>query len=377
MTLSLNKAINVTITRQTQLPQGPGFGIPLIIGPDTTGVIPLVERARSYSSIESVAVDFNAADEEYKAANAAFAQEPRPTGVVIGVRDALKPGSLGDELDAIQDVNDSWYACMLTADARVSDEAALALEAASWCESRFKLFLTASNEAAAIATGGAGGLPGSFNTLGYDRSLCFYHQDADADAVNSYPEAAFLGKMLTVNFDGRRTTKTGKWKSLTGIYTSPLTPNQYDALLGDGGAAARYGNAYVDLGGYSMVDAGTMGSGEFFDTMHGIDWLLAEVQFRVFGKLTSLNKVPYTDAGMEILIAQVRAALVQGQENGLIAPDEPDGLDGITPGFEVSAPSVFSVSAANRAARIAPPITFSARIAGAVHYLTVNGTVTV
>ncbi len=207
--------------------------------------------------------------------------------------------------------------------------------------------------------------------------MCFYHQDADADAVNAYPEASFLGEMLTVDFDGRATTKTGKFKALPGITASPLTQNQFDALIGDGAAAARYGNAYVSIAGTDMVAEGTMASGEFFDVMHGIDWLLAEIQFRVFAKLATLPKVPYTDSGMEILIAQVRDALVQGQLNGLIAPDEPDGSGGIIRGFDVTAPSVFTVSPANRAARIAPPITFTARIAGAVHFLTVNGTVTV
>lgn len=369
MTLPITNVINVAISRQTVFPTGPGFGTLLIVGPDTTGVIPLVERARSYSSIDAVGADFATSTEEYKAAQAYFSQNPRPTRVVIGVRDATATtGNHGAELTAIRDVNDDWYGVMLTAEARPGADAIIPGEVAAWVEARNKLFVTATPEAAAIAAGG--GTPGVFNTLGLERTAVFYHPDADEDAANSYPEAAFFGQMLTVDFNGVNTTKTGKFKRLAGISVTDLTQNELDFLL------ANEGNAYVSIAGTPMVLNGTMASGEFFDVMHGVDWLQSEIAFRVFGKLATMPKVPLTNAGVEVLVNEVRLVLAQGVANGLLAATFDDD-DNLLDAFDVSAASVLSLSEAQRAARQAPTITFTARLAGAVHTAVVNGTVTI
>lgn len=368
-TLPITNVVNVAITRQTQFPTAPGFGTMLIVCPDTeSGGITLSERVRAYSSIEAMAIDFDPTDEAYKAALAYFSQNPRPTQVKIGVHDTTPPGSFTAELDAIQAADDDWYGMILTADLRVSASAGTSASVAAWCEARTKLFLTASNEAAALS--GGGGLPNTLQTAGYNRTGVFYHQDADVDAVNSYPEAAFFGKMLTVDFNGVNTTRTGMFKKLAGITTSPLTDAQLDFLT------ANNGNAYVSIANFPMTMKGTMASGEFFDIMHGVDWLQAEIAYRVFGKLATLPKVPYTDAGMEILLNEVRLALKQAVANGLVAADF-DDEGNLLEAFTVSAPSVLTQSQANRAARIAPSITFTARLAGAVHFAQINGTVTV
>lgn len=369
MTIPISDVLTVSISRQTQFPQGPGFGTPLIVGPDTTGVITLDpdDRVRSYSSIDGVAADFAPATEEYKAAQTAFSQNPRLTQLKIGVRDTAA-GALADEMDAIVDVDNDWYAVMLTAEARVSDDAGLTAELAAWVEPRRKLFVVATNEADALAAGG--GIAATLKASNLHRTGVFYHQDADSDAANAYPEAGALGQMLTVDFDGVNTTRTLKGKRLAGVSTSPLTQNELDNLR------SHNGNAHVIVGETPMVVEGKMASGEFFDTMHGVDWLEAEIAKRVFGRLVTMPKVPYTDAGMAILENEVRLALQQGVNNGLLAPKFDD--DGnLLDAFEVSTPSVLSQSEANRSARIAPPISFEARLAGAVHFASVAGTVTI
>lgn len=368
MTIPLSEVLNVSISRQTLVPTGPGFGTLLIVSSDGTGVIPLAERIRTYSSIEAVAADYTSVSQEYRAASIVFSQNPRPTQIKIGVRDnTAGVGQVGDEMDAIAAVDNDWYGVMLTSEARVSDSANIYAEVAAWCEARVKLFLTATNEASALT---GTGLPSALNTANYNRTGAIYHADADNDTDNVYPEAAAFGQMLTVDFDGVDTVKTLKFKTPVGVPASDLTPSELQALQDNNG------NAVVSIGGRSMFVEGTMGSGEFFDTMHFVDWLQAEIATRVFGKLATLPKVPYTDEGMEILVNEVRLALAQGVTNGGLAPQFDD--DGnLLDAFEVTVPSVLSVSESNRAARIAPPISFTARLAGAVHFASVNGTVTI
>lgn len=372
-TLPITNVVNVAISRETQFPTAPGFGTMMIVCPDTQAgsVLGLGNRVGTYSSISAVAAEFASTTEAYKAALAYFSQNPRPTQLKIGVRDATPSGTFADEMNLISAADDDWYAFILTGEARVSDDAASYAAAAAWAEARTKLFVTATNEAAALS--GGGGIPLILKTSNYDRTAVFYHQDADLAVVapqTPYPEAAFLGRMLTVDFNGSNTTKTGKFKTLSGIVSSPLTDSQFDFLVGNNG------NAYVSIANTPMTANGVMASGEFFDVMHGVDWLQAEIAFRVFGMLATLPKVPYTDQGMEILINQVRLALRQAVANGLVAADF-DDEGNLREAFEVSAPSVLSMSNANRAARIAPTITFTARLAGAVHFAQINGTVTV
>ena len=79
----ISDVVSVTITRETKSVAQAGFGIPLILGPN--GAFG-VNKVRDYSDLEQVAVDYATTDDEYKAANALFAQTPRPEKIKIGVR---------------------------------------------------------------------------------------------------------------------------------------------------------------------------------------------------------------------------------------------------------------------------------------------------
>lgn len=369
MTLPVSTIVTVNIDRQTLFPQGPGFGTLMIIFPDTTangGGISLSNRIKSYASIDEVAVDFISSTDVYKAANAYFSQNPRPTLLKVGMRDATPPGTFAQELDIIQALDPDWYGFILTEEARISADPSLSAAAAVWAESKTKLFVTSSNEAAALT---GSGLVGDLENT-YDRTMVIYHHLAAVGTTASYPEAALFGNMLTVDFDGVNTTKTAKFKRLRGQTVSPLNSSQLSALT------THKGNAYVSIAGTPMFMNGTMTTGEFFDVMHGIDWLTAEIQTRVFGRLATLPKVPYTEAGMEILKNEVRLALKQGVKNGLLAATF-DDEGNLLEAFDVTSIPVLDVSQASRAARTAPSITFTARLAGAVHKVTINGTVTV
>lgn len=364
--LATENIVNVNITRQTQLPTAPGFGRLCIVGPSSTGVITLGERARVYSSIEGVAADFSTTDEEYKAAAAYFAQNPRPVDLMIAVRDTAEP--IGDEMNLIVDNNPDFYGIVLTDEGR---DGVVDVALAAWTESRRNLFMI-SSDAAAMLTGT--GINQTLNTSNYSRTGTFYRSVSD-----EYPEAAFFGRMLTVDFSGTNTTRTGKFKSLAGTTIESLTQNEFDLLQKLASSEPNpLSNVHARAQGVSMVFDGVMASGEFFDTMHFVDWLHAEMQTRVFAALVSNDKVPYTNRGVGLLVNQVRGALQQGVENGGLAPVfSLDGSEIEAPAFEITVPSVTQVSPSQRAARQGPSISWTARLAGAVHFATTNGTITV
>ncbi len=84
MSTEIKDIVVVNITRETAKITRVGFGTPLVFGIHSN----FAENYRIYTSIAGVLEDFAVTDEEYKAANAIFAQEIVPEKIVIGKRAA-------------------------------------------------------------------------------------------------------------------------------------------------------------------------------------------------------------------------------------------------------------------------------------------------
>jgi hypothetical protein len=76
----MDDIIKVTITKETKAVQQAGFGVPLILGPNAT----FNGKTRTYTSLNSVADDFEPTDAEFLAAQAIFAQNIKVDKIKIG-----------------------------------------------------------------------------------------------------------------------------------------------------------------------------------------------------------------------------------------------------------------------------------------------------
>lgn len=93
MSIPVSKVVRVNILTSPTFPSRKGFGLLLILG--TSARLPLGERLRFYSDMDGVGVDFSSTDEEYKAAQIFFQQNPRPSELAIGRRfPSAAPGEL-------------------------------------------------------------------------------------------------------------------------------------------------------------------------------------------------------------------------------------------------------------------------------------------
>jgi Protein of unknown function (DUF3383). len=84
--------------------------------------------------------------------------------------------------------------------------------------------------------------------------------------------------------------------------------------------------------------------------------------------MANSKKIPYTAAGATIIESEIRAQLNDGIRVGGLA-DNPSPV--------VRVPDVLSVAPNLRAQRIFEGIEFEARLAGAIHFVKIRGTVTV
>lgn len=257
-----------------------------------------------------------------------------------------------NDLNAISSQNNDWYALSET-----TRNSATVQSIAAWTEARTKIFGTTSddpniiNQAVGTDTTSIAYL---LNASGYVRSFVMYHEDA----ANDFPECAWFGRVLPL-IPG---SETWKFKQLNSIAYSNLTTSQ--SL----NARNKKANTYEFIGGVGITREGTMAQGEFIDIIRGVDWLTARIQEFVYGVLVRSNKVPYTNAGITLIEAEVKRALQLGIDNSFISDD---------PAPIVTVPNAASVPANDKANRILRNVKFTATLAGAVHAVEINGVVSV
>ncbi len=185
----------------------------------------------------------------------------------------------------------------------------------------------------------------------------------------SYPHCSAFGRLFTTDFGGIDTTITLKFKQLPGITPVALTTAQKSVT------ADKNINVYTTIGNTEMLAEGVMASGTFTDEVQGVDWLTSAIETNVFGYLaTRTTKVPLTDKGGAALEQQVIRALDEGITNGLLAPGET--IDGVflANGYAVTVQPVAEIPQTDIDNRVGPTITFVALLAGAVHFVQINGT---
>lgn len=425
----LTDIIEIQISRETSAVAQTNFNVPAFISAHTN----FVERARVYSSLLAVGDDFASTDTAYIAAQKFFGQAIKPANIVIGRRQipgatvnvatvvaattytltvsgqtityvsqaldtailiatGLKTAydvtpvtgvTVTDNLDgtltiastvdwslkvtanlsksnapaveswtasvnAVQNENDTWYALAIESHNELD-----VLEVAGVIEAKKKVFGTSSSDTD-IKTTGDTDLFSQLQALGYQRTFGMFSNEADTQ----FPECAWIGFQL----QEQPGSNTWAYKALTGVTVSKLSDTESTNIK------AKAGNTYESVGGQSVTVGGKMFGGEFIDIMVFVDWLEARMTERLWFRMANSKKIPYTAAGATIIESEIRAQLNDGIRVGGLA-DSPSPV--------VRVPDVLSVAPNLRAQRIFEGIEFEARLAGAIHFVKIRGTVTV
>ena len=373
--LPYSRVVNVTMTRNQQFPSRRGFGVPLFLTTqDISAILDTGALTKVYGSIDEVAEDFNAGDDFYEAALLAFGQNPRPLQVKVGSLANYGTGytenDLKDDLDAIYDIDPDWY--WLCIDSTIRDDAILD-GLIEWVEAKPKLAMIDSNDTAMEAANDTTSVAGR-NKGQFERTAVFYHTDASL-----FPAFALAGKLGTFNFDDAGSAYTAKFKYLAGVSAINKGSAAVQAIsgftpgIGQATATGNLSNTYIDIGGQTfVVEGSTLKPNVFIDEIHATDWIIARTEEETLGILLNNARVPFTDAGMELLASGARTVMQIANRAGLIANDENPDTGEYEPSVIFTIPSVFSVTEAQRKARIAPAIKVEFRYAGAAHYAVIN-----
>lgn len=371
--LPYSRVVNVTLSRNDAFPSRRGFGVPLFLTTTSLASILGSDLTKVYGSMEEVDADFDSTDDFYKAALAAFSQNPRPIQVKVGQLTggtAYDDDALINDLDALYDADQDWY--WATPETALRDDAALD-GLIQWVEARNKLAMIDSNDAGHQSQNNTTCISARHKGT-VERTAVFYHTDAAEHCAFAY--AASLG---TRNFDEASSAYTAKFKRLKGVAPVNLGSAAVQAItgftpqLGQSKTAGHMANTYIDIGGRDFVAEGTvLTPNVFIDEIHSTDWIIARTEEEALGILLNNDRIPFTDAGMEQIASAARTVMRQATRAGIVAQDLDPATGTYQPAVVIDVPSVFDVPESQRKARIAPAIAVTFRYSGAVHYTTIS-----
>ena len=260
-----------------------------------------------------------------------------------------------DPVQAIQDVatlNNDWY--FLTHDA----DATHPIEIATYIEGTKKMFfcnLKTADEYGAIDPA----LPTigeELMALNFDRTVTFHNQ-GEATPVNAWVGYNAPYDAGSVTWANNTLVSVGKSATVEG---TALTSNHKNNLL------ARNINFVDSDAGLDFTRTGINVNGEWIDTIRGRDWLTMEMERSLIDLLVNQKggKVKFTDAGINQVRSVVEGVLTTGIRN--------DFLESFTTRF----PRAADIPFAEKQSRVLSGISFVGYLAGAIHEVTVEGSLT-
>ena len=265
------------------------------------------------------------------------------------IQDVTADPGIALDLSAIRDEDQDWYGLILN-----SGSVDQILAAADWAEARRVIFGAHTFFSLNLRKDVVGDPGSELKNRALDRIFIKFGGFAVGVGV-----AAWMGRMLS------ETPGTATWayKTLSGVPADKLTTSQRDSL------DAKNTNHYTTVGGRNVTRYGIMASGQPIDITRYIDYLAARLQENIYGLLVSRPKIPYTDAGIDLVGSEIRAELQRGVDAGALAAD---------PAPTVTTPRAADISPIDKANRVLPDVKFTAQLTGAIHkIITIRGTLVV
>lgn len=171
----------------------------------------------------------------------------------------------------------------------------------------------------------------------------------------NWPEAGWVGNM----FPRDPGSATYAFKQIAGLGADSWSSTERTTI-----DTTNKGNHYTTEAAIAITRPGKSFGGEWIDVVIGLAWLEARIQERIYALLLNNPKIPYTDEGVALVVAEVKAQLREAEERDVLAP-----------GWQCTAGAVADAAPADKAARILRDVEFTATLAGAIHTINIVGTV--
>jgi len=353
---NIDRIVKVSIQLRTAGITAINFNDLLLFGPFT---IPAPATAKVFiitdpdELVESYGVLVD--DPMYKAAQVFFSQIPHPPRLFIGHDN--NAADVTTDLIAINDENSDWYGIC-----DVLHDGTRAVDIAEWVEAHEKIFVTVLNDAGDISA------PATDTTSvahllmqgNFFRTAWWWNP-----SLEEFPDVAIAAKSFT-KYPGQETWANQRLSAVMSTFLSEtIAQNIF----------AKNGNTFEPFRNISITQNGKTSGGEWIDVIRFRDWLCEEIKVRIFQQMVD-NRIPYTDPGIAIIRSRLQQALDFGVKRGGIAPPEVDIEGNYVPSYVIEVPLSMTISPNDKANRILRDVYFTARLAGAIHVVEIQGTLT-
>ncbi len=273
-----------------------------------------------------------------------------PNRTYVSLKQTHADPGIAADLSAIEALDTDWYALYT-----LYNSPAIITAAATWVESRNRFYMpdTSDTEVATVVFGSATDIGRVTYDAQWRSSAVFWHYDGEQMAG-----AALLGVCLPFT-PGQ---ETWAYKTLVGVTPSELNPTEVTNLK------AKRANWYEYLVNLGKTFWGTVPNNDvvYIDVIRIRDWTVARVQEAVASLIASTpTKIPFTQQGIDMVQAAIKAVLFQGTRNGAFTEEH-----------SVTVPKIQDITGPDKLARILRGCSFKAVLAGAIHEVEIEGTLT-
>lgn len=287
-----------------------------------------------YINLEDILVDFTQETDTYKMAAQVFAQVPSPLKIaIVGDQTAL-PADITALLSANINNDFTVFYCTNATDAMIT-----ALDA--WATQNHKIYAATTQNLALFST-----------ILGRNTFLQFH----------SIAGVYFAECLMTHVIVRPIGSATAKFKMLSGVPESVITNAQLLTLH------EAYGGTYIKDMGILQSTNSRVQSGEHLDVVLGAMWVKLEMEKGLRNLALTTDKIPYSNAGVALLVSIAERVLGEGAVNGVIRISE-NGK----PEFTINKRPVQETTIAERSSRQYNYITWDAKLAGAIQGAHITG----
>jgi hypothetical protein len=160
-----------------------------------------------------------------------------------------------------------------------------------------------------------------------------------------------------------------EWGSVTGINAAGYSKDDLHTL--EGTSTTLRVNTFIQVGTYTVLSSGrALAAGSWLDIPRTKQYLKDAIQDAwVTAKLQLANsnkKVPYTQAGLNLVETIIRKPLKRAQKAGALREDSYDAMGEKVSGFIISMPLIEDIPGAYKTARQLPDVTITAYLSGAI-----------
>lgn len=263
----------------------------------------------------------------------------------LKVEDVSPDAGIATDLAAAALADPDFYGVILDSNGKAEIVAC-----AAWCLSNEKLFHALSLDSEVEDGGVSDDVVSTLVTAGNTRANVVRTRDG-----YGMIDAGWMARQIV------QTPGSTTWalKTIPGANVDNWNATELTALK------AKKALYYTTFSGLSLTQFGAAASGRFFDITIGVDWLKSTMTGDVLTYLASREKVDFTDPGIGEIEAPIRARMQLAENNKLLKP-----------GWTVTMPKEADVPTVDKAARNLPGIKFNGILAGAIHKVSINGTVT-